>query len=362
MEFKRVRSLELSFASLISVAIFLSNSTFGDRIIYDNPLLNIYGSLNNQYQDDYELNNDPYDLIHQDYYESNSTTRKVNQIKERHHANLAEHERTWLSNLYGLAVQDDEDWYAIEITPGFLNLEINLVFNHSQGNIDLEVYSLRTFQDISGNQQLNISFAGIGSYSFENNEYINTSVSDHGIYFIKVFGQDAGNEYNFWWDDHKTRTWDDAFELNDDYSNAYDITTFNGDPSGIKQIDFGIQYNNDFYSVNISKGFERLYVFLTYDFSEGMMGFKIYDKNMNEVTSNFTMNDNDYVDYILPSNGIYFIRIFGDNTGNTYNLFWESRRVEETNIVSIFYLFLLTGVIIGIIMLILLKYSDKVFD
>jgi len=329
------------------------NSTMSEKTI---PNLSVIGV------DDYEFNNNPYDLFPQDLYRTDSAN-KDSIIKGLSHPSiLAEYERTWLIDLYGLATQGDEDWYAIEITPGFLNLEVELIFNHSLGNIDLEIYSLDIIQDISGNQQLDISFTGIGSYSFNNSEYINTSVSDHGIYLIKVFGQNTGNEYDFWWDDHKTRTWDDVFEFNDDSSNAYDITAFESDSSGIKQIDFGIQYNNDFYSVNISKGFERLYVFLAYDFSEGMMGFRIYDNNMNEITGNFTMNDNDYIDYILPSNGIYYIKIFGDNSGNTYNLFWDAWKNEGTNIITIFYLFLLIGAIIGVTMLILLKYIDRFLD
>ena len=58
------------------------------------------------------------------------------------------------------------------------------------------------------------------------------------------------------------------------------------------------------------------------------MGFEVYDENNNEITENFTLTDNDFIDYVVPSGGTYYIRIFGDRSGNVYNLLWFS---EESN-------------------------------
>jgi len=350
------RNEVLGILLMLLVLLFIVNISFINSSVREKAPRHKVSNLRVVGVDYYEFNNNPYDLFPQGLYGIDS----VNILKGlTHPSNLAQYERIWMNDLHGLASQSDEDWYIIEITPGFLYLEVKLLFNHSLGNIDIEIYFLNISSDTSGNLKLNVDFMEIGSYSSNNSEYIGHTVSRQGIYFIRVFGQNTGNEYNIWCDDLKTRTWDDAFEINDDFSSAYNITTFEGDSSGISQIDFGIQYNNDFFLVEVNKGFERFRVCLIYDISEGRMGFKIYDYNYKEITGNFTLSDNDYINYILPSNGTYYIRVYGDNSGNTYNLFWEALKSEETSMILGIYLFILFGAIIGISMLILLKYIDR---
>jgi len=328
------------------------------RVYQVNGNADVYYQLDMHGGDDpYEINNNPYEIFHPDSEEndptggSDVTGGKESMDWKDHPSNLAQHEQTWLSDLYGLAVQGDEDWYAIEVTPGFLNLEVILLFNHSLGDIDMEIHIL----DFQGS----VIPTGIGSYSVNNSEYINVTVSRGGIYFIKVFYGNAGNEYNLWWDDHKTRFWDDAFEFNDDFSNAYDISAFKNDYLGIRQIDLGVQYNDDFYSLEIYEGFERLRVLIVYDFAEGVMGLKIYDHELNEIAGNFTNADNDYIDYTVPSNGTYYIRVYGDNTGNTYNLFWEAWENEEIEMIPGYDLLIMIVSIIGISMVVIKMKRSK---
>jgi hypothetical protein len=301
--------------------------------------------------DAYEFNNNPYDILHLNSGVTDPTGGNDEMDKKIHPSNLAEYERTWLSDLYGVAVQGDEDWYAIEVTPGFLNLEVKLSFNHSLGDIDMDIHVL----DFQGN----VNPIGVGSYSTNNSEYINATVPRGGIYFIRVFYGNNGNEYNLWWDDHKTRFWDDAFEFNDIPGSAYDISAFENDPSGIRQIDLGVQYNNDFYFLEIHEGFERLRVLIVYDFAEGVMGLEIYDHEMTKITGNFTMSDNEYIDYVVPSNGTYYIRVFGDDTGNTYNLFWEAWENEEIGLIPGYDLLILFGAIIGVSIIVIKKKRSK---
>ena len=37
----------------------------------------------------------------------------------------------------------------------------------------------------------------------------------------------------------------------------------------------------------------------------------------------------EYINYLLPSNGTYYIRIFGDDTRSPYDLWWELREYSE---------------------------------
>jgi len=331
--------------------------------------LNIWlnGEMHGGGDDAYEFNNNADEFRNDKFYENgeDSLERISRRLNRRHPSNLAQYEQTWLSDLYGLAVQGDDDWYLIDVTPGFLNLEVKLLFNHSLGDIDMELHYLRLW-DSNNNPIWNTNPIGIGSFSSDDNEYINHTVSRGGYYLIQVFGNSLpmtngvlGNEYNLWWDDHRTRIRDDDFEINDDPSNAYDISAFDGIGfPGINQNDLGVQYNEDFYSLYVPTGFERLGVFIMYDFAEGVMGLEIWDHEFNKITENFTMSDNEYIDYIVPSNGTYYIRVFGDNSGNTYILLWEAK-ANEVDAIPGFDLLIMIGSLIGISMVVIKMKRSK---
>ena len=308
--------------------------------------------------DAYEFNDNPYDIIPYSLIEKDFMGGKDSTVGDDHPSNLADYERTWLHDIYGVAFQGNEDWYVIEITPGFLNLETILYYNRSLGNMYMEIHFVDVFWDPLGHLQWNILYTGISSFSFNNSEYVNVTLSTHGIYLIRVFGENNGNGYTFWWDDHKTRFLDDIFETNDDSAIATDISSYENDR--ISRTDFGVQYNEDYYSLYISEGFQRLRVFLEYDFSEGIMGFEIYDNNLNKITGNFTLVDNDYIDYEVPSNGTYYIRVFGDNSGNIYDLFWEAWENEETMMVPGYDVLILIGSVVGITAIVIKMKRSKI--
>jgi len=310
---------------------------------------------------------------------------------------LGEDEQTWLSDLHGMAVQGDDDWYAIEVTPGFLNLEVKLNFTRALGNIFMTIHFLEVQIDPFGKLTWNIVDQGIGSFSFNNREYINEPHlnSGYGIYLIEVKGVNDDNEYNLWWDTNKTRFGDDYFEENDNLGDAYDITDFEvkfndhqpreedntGDSSanvdrkniiflaleiflekqrGISRIDFGVQLDDDFYKIEIHEGFEHLKVLIKYDYAKGQMGLELYDQNMNMLKQNFTLSDNDYIDYVVPSNGTYYIRVYGDNTGNFYNLFWTAMENENIEEIPGYDLLIVLGAIIGVSTIIIKKKRSKI--
>jgi len=103
---------------------------------------------------------------------------------------FSEDEQTWLSDLSGLGIQADDDWYEIDITPGFERLQVDLQFAHAVGDLDLEVY------DASGN-------VVTSSLSTTDNEFIDIELNSAGTYYLRVFGYpgDTGNTYDLWWDD-----------------------------------------------------------------------------------------------------------------------------------------------------------------
>ena len=94
-------------------------------------------------------------------------------------------EDTWYYNL----IQADDDWYIITVTAAWNRVQIDCRFTDADGDIDIALYDS----------------AGVGlasSTSTTDNEYIDYVVDPAGgTYYIRVYYDDAGNEYDLWWDD-----------------------------------------------------------------------------------------------------------------------------------------------------------------
>lgn len=244
-------------------------------------------------------------------------------------------EQTWLSDIGSLGVQNNFDFYFIDITPGFQHLQVELLFNHSLGNIDMALY------DEGGNKITNSS-------SYTDNEYIDTTPLASGFYFLLVQGENMGNEYDLWWDDIKTDARsDDFYEMNNNASSAYDLSSHERqslwDINGL-----GLQFDEDWYRIYVDDTHLMLIVVVMYDSAEGLMGFEVFDGSLTKLTGNFTLEDNDYIKYELPSNGTYFIRVYGDNSGNVYNLWWAVEEYDPIGIIPGYDIIIMILSVIGI--------------
>lgn len=93
---------------------------------------------------------------------------------------------TFLSEIGGKAVQGNDDWYAIEVSGDRLAIRAKALFEHAEGDIDLQLV------DSSG-------VVLTGSVSVTDNEAIYEVVDGPGTYYLRVFFGDAGNEYDLWW-------------------------------------------------------------------------------------------------------------------------------------------------------------------
>ncbi len=267
---------------------------------------------------------------------------------------LHDDEHIWLSNIHGLAVQGDEDWYRIDVTPGFQNLIVNLKFNRSRGNINADIYKLEGTHSLDWNPiYSNYSMTG------DDNIDINCSYIDPGIYMIQVRGDFKGLEYDMWWDDLRTDNRpDDNYEENDNPMIAYDLTFHQSEP--LWRINgTAIQKDNDWYKIHVDSGFEHLYVLVIYDYQEGAIGIEIFNWDGSKVTSNFTMKDNEYISYDLPSNGTYYIRIFGDHSGNIYSLLWKTREPNIEEMIPGYDIFILLVTLFGFATVILIKNNRR---
>ncbi len=284
-----------------------------------------------------------------DFYEDNDEMHKA--------YGLWNDEQTWLSDIGGLAVQGNDDWYMIDVTPHFQNIIVELAFNYSQGEINFELYN-----DVGNN-------VGVGGNATINRNLLslNVTVGDWGEYFINVWGDNFENEYDLWWDDIRTNFREDAYEQNDNNVNAtnlsedrkpgrHNLTSLSG---------FGVQYDQDWFEIFVRSGQSLpciLIVEIFYDSAEGLMGFEVYDDDLKRIVGNFTLEDNDFVAYRIRSNGTYYIKVFGDNTGNVYNLRWKTKDDIPIEEIPGYDILILLGSIFGVASIIVIKWKRSKFN
>jgi len=248
------------------------------------------------------------DLPVDDAYEENDTIFTA--------YDLSNQEQTWLSNIAGLGLQADQDWYRIDVTPGFENLVVDLQFNHAFGNLDLGVY------DASGNLVAS-------SISTTDNESINTILSGSGTYYLLVDGYpgDTLNTYDLRWDDLPV---DDAYEENDTIFTAYNLS--NQEQTWLSNIaGLGLQADQDWYRIDVTPGFENLVVDLQFNHAFGNLDLGVYDASGNLVASSISSTDDESINTILPGSGTYYLLVngFPGNTLNTYDLRWDDVLVDD---------------------------------
>ena len=231
---------------------------------------------------------------------------------------LSDSPQTWLSELNGLGIQNNDDWYKISVEPGFERLVIDLRFTHAAGDIDLEIV------DRDGEYITN-------AVSSTDNEYINTVLPEAGTYYLNVNLDNAGNSYDLWWD--SLEFVDDTYEINDSLETAYDLS--DSPRTWLSELDgLGIQNNDDWFKISVEPGFERLIADLKFDRDNGDIDLILLDENGEYITDSVSETDNEYINTILPEAGTYYLGIYHlnvapDNAGNTYDLRWDSLEVVD---------------------------------
>jgi hypothetical protein len=112
---------------------------------------------------------------------------------------------------------------------------------------------------------------------------------------------------------------DDQYEENDSYETAYNLTSFKN--SWLQ----GIQSDADWYKIFVDQGNECIQIELRFTHDAGDIDLKLFDENNTNLQSSTSSDDNELIECTVPAgNKWYFIKVYYDNAGNTYNLKWES--------------------------------------
>jgi len=220
-------------------------------------------------------------------------------------------ERTWLSDINGLANQADDDWYQIDIDSGSSLILVDCRFTHAEGDIDISLYNP------SG------SFVA-GSNTETDNEFISYPTAMGGTFYILVHYGNAGNTYDLWWDDVK----EDAYEENDTLETAwhpgYDwertwLSDINGN---------GNQADDDWYRIDLDPGTDYVQVDCRFTHADGDIDIALYDSSGALLAVSESITDDEFIDQTVSSSGAYYIKVYKDNAENTYNLWWNDIRED----------------------------------
>ncbi|WP_158279739.1 hypothetical protein [Coraliomargarita sinensis] len=241
------------------------------------------------------------DTINEDAYEENDSLQSVSAESD---PTFPSH--TPLESIDGLATQTDDDWYKIQlsdINSGFL-VECNFI--HAEGDIDVEVV------DSEG-------AVLIRSESTTDDELIDYNASlPGGTYFIRVYGANLGNTYDLFWIDKR----EDDYEQNDSFGTAFDITDLQ--QTRLSETAVPTQGDDDWYSFTVEEANSVLVLELSHTNATGAISFELYDSNENLLADDLTTDDLKYLQYELTTAGDYYVRVFGDDNYNVYDLFWNA--------------------------------------
>jgi len=169
-----------------------------------------------------------------DAYEENDTLATA--------YDLSAGEDTFLSSIAGSGIQADDDWYEINITPGFERLQVELDFLHANGDIDLQVY------DASGTLITSAT-------SVTDDEFIDVVLANSGTHYLRVYGGigNTSNTYDLIWDDiappvNLTGNFFDVvqepLQAGDTFTVDFEVANTEAGPIGSFDVDFYLSTND----------------------------------------------------------------------------------------------------------------------
>ncbi len=91
----------------------------------------------------------------------------------------------------------------------------------------------------------------------------------------------------------------------------------------------GTQLNDDYYRIYVRYGYQHVRVNLTFIQTFGDIDLELCDYIGTPLFNSSSSTSNEFLDVFVPFEGEYYIRVFGDNSGNSYDLLWESYFTDD---------------------------------
>jgi hypothetical protein len=193
----------------------------------------------------------------------------------------------------------NDDYYLLTaVNSGTLNVDI--LFSHSFGNLDLYVYD--------SSQSLLAE-----SYSSTDNEGVSVAVTGGQTYYVRVLGYAGAtnSRYDLVIDGPEPPA--DHFEPNDSFAEAADLGVLgNLTEAGLTIHEF---YNEDFYLLTaVNSGILNVDILFSHSF--GNLDLYVYDSSYTLLASSDTTTDNESVSVAVTGGQTYYVQVL-DSAGAT---------------------------------------------
>ena len=236
------------------------------------------------------------------------------------------------------AVQFDDDWYKLTVTPGNAVLTALIRYELALGDIDLELYNSVGASLIGaevGERDPSTITEEAPATKEDNRDVLVHFAPDAlgGIYYLKVTGPGTkDSNYELVWNELPS---DDIHEENDDGASATEIPedlALANLTSRVSETFSAIDLDDDWYSFDMNPGEVQFAVSLLFNHAKGDMDFEVYDDDdplAEPLALADSLTDDEFLIFRpLPIGGTYYIRVFGDNLGNDYTIQWASSFVD----------------------------------
>ena len=108
---------------------------------------------------------------------------------------------------------------------------------------------------------------------------------------------------------------DDSYEENDTRDGAYLLT---------ESYITAYQYDDDYYEINIPAANVTVEIELYFSHSSGDIDVELLDSSGNRVDASVGVTDSELISTSVSQAGSYYIRVYLDNRGNFYELYWNA--------------------------------------
>jgi hypothetical protein len=116
---------------------------------------------------------------------------------------------------------------------------------------------------------------------------------------------------------------DDIYEDNDTLETAW-YPGYSWEGEWLWEFDdLGIQFDEDWYQIEVSPGCERVLVDCLFTHAEGDIDIAIMDSLGKWIAASTSVTDNEYFDVPDLAEGTYYIFVYYGNGGNRYDLWWD---------------------------------------
>jgi len=208
-----------------------------------------------------------------------------------------------------IACPGDDDWFAVNLTDGQI-LEVNVLFSHAGGDIDLQVFDPND--------------ARLGqSVSVTDNERVAVRAQMAGLYTIRVYGYGgASNNYTMNVDVlPSTACLEDNFEENDSLETAADLSSFQTVFGDLALCQSSGEVEEDWYGVQLFGG-DFLDATISFVHADGDLDLEIFDGDGMSLDRSLSFTNSETVFIDNADAGTYYIRVFtyDDAVNSDYDL------------------------------------------